>query len=210
VNGHTAIIKSFGTTGVLLLLSLVLLAIVSAIVAFDRWPESGSRDAVERIAVDRPEAPRVETELVRADRPSPLVRGVVAVRAPGVSAGALGAGDVVLVADRGPGDQSDGGGFGPPPPPVPFAAPGEGGGLGGGGGSRSTSTTRPGGGGPEDPNPIQAAACEARDALGQAGAPLDPACKPGSRGLVRETLASTYTTVENVVDGAGVQLELER
>jgi hypothetical protein len=205
VNGHTAIIRSFGTTGVLLLLSLVLLAIVSAIVAFDRWPESGSRDTVERIAVDRPEAPRVETELVRADRPTPVVRGVGAVRASGVSAAALGAGDVVLVADRGPGGQSDGGGFGPPPPPVPFAAPGEGGGLGGG--ARSTSVTPAVGGGDDDEeNPLRTAACGAREALGEAGAPLDRACAPGSRGFVRETLRGTVETVT----GVGGELHLKR
>ncbi len=109
------------------MLALVLLAIVSAIVTFDRWPEGGSASSVERIAVDRPEARRVETELVRAERTTAVVRGVVAVR-DGASATASGADGVFLVAE-GPGDQSDGGGFGPPPPPVPILAPGEGGGL---------------------------------------------------------------------------------
>ena len=211
MNSHTALIRSFGTTGVLLLLALVLLAIVSAIVAFDRWPESGSSSTVERIAVDRPEARRVETELVRSRRPAPVVRGVVAVRS-GSSAASSGVGGVFLVADRGPGDQSDGGGFGPPPPPVPFNAPGEGGGVrrfngtGGGGGSITPVDPTP-------PDPIRQAACGARQALGAAGAPLDSACKPGSRGLVRETVEGVTDSI-GATDGIGiadaVQVELTR
>jgi hypothetical protein len=175
---------------VLLVLALVLLAIVSAIVAFDRWPESGGASSVERIAVDRSEVRRVDTELVRAERRTPLVRGVVAVRAPATIATASGAGDVFLVADRGPGGQSDGGGFGPPPPPVPFLAPGEGGGVGGGT-SRSTGSNPPVSAPPTDgPDPVRTAACDVSSALGEAGTALTDACKPGSRGLVRETFAA--------------------
>ena len=187
------------------MLALVLLAIVSAIVAFDRWPESGSASSVERIAVDRPEARRVETELVRAERTTAVVRGVVAVR-DGSSATASGAGDVVLVVDRGLGDQSDGGGFGPPPPPVPFLAPGEGGGtqavtrVNGTGGGGAVG----GGEGDGGRNPIQTAACGARDALGPAGESLAPACKPGSRNLLRETADSVL-----VASGEGVQVEIQ-
>jgi hypothetical protein len=187
-------------------LALVLLAIVSAIVAFDRWPESGSASSVERIAVDRSEARRVETELVR-ERTTAVVRGVVAVR-DGSSATAAGAGDVFLVADRGTGGQSDGGGFGPPPPPVPFAAPGE-------GGTGLTRFNGSGGGGvvpPEPPppnNPIQEAACDAQEALGDAGAPLDRACRPGSRRLVRQVLGAT-TTVVRTATGDGSDVELSR
>jgi hypothetical protein len=213
VNGHTVIIKSFGTTGVLLVLALVLLAIVSAIVAFDRWPESGSSSTVERIAVDRPEARRVETRLVAERRPTSLVRGVVAVRPSGTSATASGAGDVFLVADGGRGGQSDGGGFGPPPPPVPFDAPGEGGGtvrtLGN---NAAASGTLPGGGPPPSENPIQRAACDARQALGPAGTPLDSACRAGDRGLVREAVAgagSVPGAVRDAIRGA-TQLELTR
>jgi hypothetical protein len=211
VNGHTAIIKSFGTTGVLLVLALVLLAIVSAIVAFDRWPESGSSSTVERIAVDRPEARRVETQLVAERRPASLVRGVVVVRSSGTSATASGAGDVFLVADGGRGGQSDGGGFGPPPPPVPFDAPGEGGGTGSRlGGNAAASTPLPGGAPPPSENPIQRAACDARQALGQAGTPLDPACKSGSRELVRQVIADAGAVTGAVPEVAGVELQLDR
>ena len=191
------------------MLALVLLAIVSAIVAFDRWPEGGGASSVERIAVDRSEVRRVETELVRAERETPVVRGVLAIRAPESSATATGAGGVFLVADRGRGDQSDGGGFGPPPPPVPFNAPGEGGGFGGG-----TSRTAGGGSGPvpgtpEGADPIRSAACDVGEALGEAGSALQPACKPGRRGLVRETVTGVATTLGLAGDGgelAGVTL----
>ena len=201
MNGHTAIIRSFGTTGVLLLLAIVLLAIVSAIVAFDRWPEGGGASSVERIAVDRPEVRRVDTSLVRAERRTPLVRGVVAVRASDASATAPGAGEVFLVADRGPGGQSDGGGFGPPPPPVPFAAPGEGGGVGGGTVRSSGSGSPPMTGTPPSTDPIRSTACGVGEALGEAGGALDPACRPGSRGVVGETFARTAGVLG--LDGAG-------
>jgi hypothetical protein len=174
VNGHTAIIRSFGTTGVLLLLSLVLLAIVSAIVAFDRWPETGRASAVERVAVDRSDVRRVETVRVRSQRPS-LVQG--ALGSSGTSASASGA-SAFLVAEREPGGQSDGGGLGPPPPPVPVRAPGE----GGGGPARvSNSVNSPPAEEPGDEQIIQEAACGAREALGEAGAPLESACNLGQR-----------------------------
>ena len=204
MNGHTAIIKSFGITGVLLLLALVLLAIVSAIVAFDRWPDGGSATTVERVAVDRPSARRVETVLVSKRRAAPVVRGVFVARTSGTSATALGPGDVFLVDDREPIDQSDGGGFGPPPPSVPFAAPGEGGGgfraVGGGaGGGGATGPAQP-----PAPDPITQATCDAREALGEAGAPLDQACSeptgPGRRGALSQTLGGTVDAVDRVVE----------
>lgn len=193
------------------MLALVLLAIVSAIVAFDRWPESGSASSVERIAVDRPEARRVETELVRAERTTAVVRGVVAVR-DGTSATASVADGVFLVADRGPGDQSDGGGFGPPPPPVPFFAPGEGGGTAAVSRVSGTDVSPPAPCADCEPrNPVQDAACDASHALGQAGAPLTSAsCKPRSGRVVRETLQAVVAeTGVTAGDGAGLELELE-
>jgi hypothetical protein len=213
VNSHTAIIRSFGITGVLLLLALVLLAIVSAIVAFDRWPDGGGASTVERVAVDRPGERRVETVLVRSRRPAPVVRGVFVARTAGTSATALGAGDVFLVGDREPTGQSDGGGFGPPPPSVPFAAPGE-----GGGGSRFAGTAGGGGGAPvtggeEPPTIIEEATCGARDALGEAGAPLEPACAPvstpGQRGALSEAVGGTVDTVEQTVTTVTGTLGLE-
>lgn len=204
MNGHTATIRSLGITGVLLLLALVLLALVSAIFAFDRWPDSGGAGTVERVAVDRPDARRVETVLVRTRRPAPVVRGAFVARTTGAFATASGAGDAILVGDREPADQSDGGGFGPPPPAVPFAPPGE-----GGGGARFTGTG--GGGGttpqpPEPPSVIRQATCGAREALGQAGAPL-PACEPaapGQRSVVARAVSGTVTAADTLAEGVTV------
>ena len=198
MNGYTALIRSLGTTGVLLLLALVLLAIVSAIVAFDRWPDGGRASTVDRVAVDRSELRRVETVQVAKRRSASVVRGAVAVRSPaGATIGALDAGDAILVVDGGRDDQSDGGGFGPPPPPVPFDAPGE----GGGGAARlnNSGSSAP----PAPPQPdetiVRRAACDARDALGEAGAALAPACGPGGRDIVRE---AGDTTTTDAVDAA--------
>lgn len=180
MNGHTALIRSFGTTGVLLALSLVLLAIVSAIVAFDRWPVGTGTSAVERVAVERIDAEQVDTVVVRSQRRSPVVRGVVLVRTPGGSTSAAGSGGA-LPAGR---DGSTLAG-GPPPPRVPFRPPGEdftGGGprqAATGGGDPSTAQ-------PDQTGPVQAAACGARDAIGaaapDAGQALSGACQPGRRG----------------------------
>jgi hypothetical protein len=182
VNGHTAIIRSFGITGVLLLLALVLLAIVSAIVAFDGWPQSGGASTVERVAVDRPGARRVETVLTSSRRPAPVVRGVVVARPVSASATASVADGAFLVAGREPGVQADGGGFGPPSPSVPFAPPGEGGGTTRFVNSGTTTQPQPS---PGHAGPILSrATCEASRALGDAGVPIDPACTKGQRGVL--------------------------
>ena len=183
-----------------------MLAIVSAIVAFDRWPESGGASTVERVAVDRPSARRVETVLVRSRRSTPVVRGVFVARSSGTSATAVGAGDVFLVDDREPIDLADGGGIGPPPPSVPFAAPGEGGGA-----PRFTRTAGPA---PVTEQPgestiIRQATCHAREALGEAGDPLEPGCapsNPGGRGSLIQTVVAPVAPVA----GETVGLELSR
>jgi hypothetical protein len=205
VNGHTAIIRSLGITGVLLLLALVLLAIVSAIVAFDRWPHSGDASTVERVAVDRPGARRVETALVGSRRSTPVVRGVVVARSTaGAFATAPGAGDVLLVGDGEPTGQIDGGGFGPPPPSVPFAAPGEGGGP-----ARFVVTTASPAPAPpvdRERGVIRETTCGAAEALGEAGAPLDPACEPGQRGSLREALGGDAQAPTALVEGTVARL----
>src|SRR5947209_8071534 len=67
-----AYIASLGTTGVLLAASLLMLAIVSAVVAFDRWPDGHV-------------STRVKT-LVLAERPAPIR---VSAHSGGASAAAL-------------------------------------------------------------------------------------------------------------------------
>jgi hypothetical protein len=207
VNVHTATIRSLGITGVLLVLALVLLAIVSAIFAFDRWPTSGGASTVERVAVDRPDARRVDTVLVRTERSASLVRGAFITRSSGAFATASGTGDVLLVGVREPADQSAGGGFGPPPPTVPFAPPGEGGGnsrfSGTGGGVAVDPPETPG-----QPSIIRETTCGARDALGQAGAPLDPACEqpatPGQRSALGGAVGETVTIADGLVKSVTV------
>lgn len=203
MNGHTATIRSLGITGVLLVLALVLLAIVSAIFTFDRWPTRGGASTVERVAVDRPDARRVDTVLVTIERSASVVRGAFAATvSEDAFATAPGTGDVILVGDREPAGRSDGGGFGPPPPSVPLIPPGE-----GGGGTRFAGTNNGGGSQPGTPEAdvIRQATCDARDALGEAGAPLDPACQPegpGQRNLVARAVGGTVTAADDVVESA--------
>ena len=108
-----------------------------------------------------------------------------------------------LVRDREPTDQIDGGGFGPPPPSVPIVPPGEGGGP-----ARFVGAGN-NGPGPAPPPPrtvIQEATCGARDALGDSGSPLDPACAtggPGGRGTVRGALSGLTAGLGGGEDGGG-------
>jgi len=193
VNGHTALIRSFGTTGVLLALSLVLLAIVSAIVAFDRWPEGTGASAVERVAVEPVEAQRVDSVVVRARSRASVVRGAGR-RAPGAFAAASGSGGALPRGREIPTLVSTG----PPPPRVPIRPPGEGGRPG-----RTLQSSDNGMPAPiqNQPGPIQAAACGARDAVSaaspDAGQALSGACQPGRRGG-EGPLSSTVAGVTEV------------
>src|SRR3954463_1523853 len=47
-----AYIASLGTTGVLLAASVLMLAVVSAVVAFDRWPGAGVASPVKTLALN--------------------------------------------------------------------------------------------------------------------------------------------------------------
>ncbi|HEX8067538.1 MAG TPA: hypothetical protein VF520_13550 [Thermoleophilaceae bacterium] len=212
---NSIIIRCFGTTGVLLLLSLVMLAIVSAIVAFDQWPKGAGLSSVERVAVDRSEARGVDTVLVRVRRRAPVVRGVFLVRAPQSSfATARGTAGALPVAGGARGGRSGGGGlglFGPPPPPVPNRPPGEGG----------TPPGHPVGptenGAPEPDNAIRRAACGAREVVAaaspDAGGAL-PACQSGRRrgdGSLARTIDSLPlpADVSVGVGTAGLDLQVD-
>jgi hypothetical protein len=82
MRARSAYIRSFGVTGILVSASVIMLAIVSAIVAFDGWPSSASAARVESVAVHVPsdraasEAPviRVRPERRKPSR-SPARRG---------------------------------------------------------------------------------------------------------------------------------------
>src|SRR3954452_91748 len=55
-----AYIASLGTTGVLLAASVLMLAVVSAVVAFDRWPGAGVASPIQTVALnERPATIRV-------------------------------------------------------------------------------------------------------------------------------------------------------
>jgi hypothetical protein len=76
MRARSAYIRSFGVTGILVAAALLMLAIVSAIVAFDRWPDSAVSSRVESVALAQvgsnapsPEVVRVRTERHTAARP---------------------------------------------------------------------------------------------------------------------------------------------
>src|SRR4051794_4977331 len=57
-----AYIAGLGTTGVLLAASILMLAVVSAVVAFDRWPDGHVSSRVQTLVLaERPTAIRVST-----------------------------------------------------------------------------------------------------------------------------------------------------
>src|SRR4051812_13464701 len=95
---RSAYIRSFGVTGILVSASVMMLAIVSAIVAFDGWPTSASARGVETVAIDVPTGRAAsETPVIRvraARKPSrPAPARAVADRRTGAADGprALGA-----------------------------------------------------------------------------------------------------------------------
>lgn len=201
MNLRTAIIRCFGTTGVLLALSLVLLALVSAIVAFDRWPEGTGAGTVQPVAVEPGQARRVDTVAVRTRPRITVARGVFVARAPATSGLTL-ARPGGASGDGGPGGRTLLSVVGPPPPTVPASPPGE------GGGGATRVARQPGAGSqtpPGEPNVVRDAACGARDALSTAGAgaALDPACQPGGKTL--EPLAAE--AVDTVTHLTGLVLK---
>jgi hypothetical protein len=121
-----AYIASLGTTGVLLASSISLLLVVSAIFAFNGWPDSGLADKVQKLFVqdDKPSF-RVAGPSQAATDAAPAAGGVAAAPAAGTPAAAATA----------PGGTAGGPGGGP------------GGTTGGGGGSATgggPTTTTPG------------------------------------------------------------------
>ena len=81
-----AYIAGFGTTTVLVASALLLLAVVSAIVAFRGWPDTGFAENVGSVFVD--EAPRVEVDgpVQLAQNASPAAAAVADSPAPGTAA----------------------------------------------------------------------------------------------------------------------------
>lgn len=68
-----AYIASLGTTGILLAASILMLAVVSAVVAFDRWPNGNLSTRVQTLVLDEQAAPI----RVSAHAAAPSARAVV-------------------------------------------------------------------------------------------------------------------------------------
>src|SRR3954447_24693057 len=84
-----AYIASLGTTGVLLASSISLLLVVSAIFAFNGWPDSGLADQVEKLFVqDEKPSIRVAGPSQVASDAAPAAGGVAGAPAAGTPAAA--------------------------------------------------------------------------------------------------------------------------
>ncbi|MEA2425361.1 MAG: hypothetical protein QOH13_1771 [Thermoleophilaceae bacterium] len=83
-----AYIASLGTTGVLLGASLLMLAVVSAVVAFDRWPNGNVSTRVQTLVLaDRPAPIRVSASAIGASA-TPALRALGVTGAPRAAGGA--------------------------------------------------------------------------------------------------------------------------
>src|SRR3954451_6524171 len=83
-----AYIASFGTTGVLLAASILMLAVVSAVVAFDRWPGGTGSTRVQTLVLSDDAAPIRVSSQSSAPSATPSARALArAVAAPRLSAG---------------------------------------------------------------------------------------------------------------------------
>lgn len=116
---------SIGTTGVLIVCALLMLALVSAIVAFNGWPGSAIPDRIENVLVgdDEPEFALAGPDQVAADA-APAAAAVAA--APLPAAGSPESGVSVLPgidAPPPPADSVDPGDGGPVPPVTPIDPP---------------------------------------------------------------------------------------
>src|SRR2546423_10277821 len=106
---HRVTISALGTTGVLLAASLTMLALVSALVTFDAWPQRAGGESPSDIAVQGAPGAR----LVRAIQPSPAARAAARARAAAALAAATAA---PAPGSTGPCDPA---GPAPPFPPSP-------------------------------------------------------------------------------------------
>jgi len=83
-----AYIASLGTTGVLLGASLLMLAVVSAVVAFDRWPDGQVSSRVQTLVLSDKPAPIKITDRTAASAVAPRAAAPLAIAGPRVTTGA--------------------------------------------------------------------------------------------------------------------------
>jgi hypothetical protein len=87
-----AYIAGFGTTSILVASSLLLLAVVSALVAFRGWPDTGFTENISSLVVDEPQRVEVDGPVQVAQNASPAAAAVGISPVPGTAAaGSLGA-----------------------------------------------------------------------------------------------------------------------
>jgi hypothetical protein len=77
MRARAAVIPSLGTTGILLAAALLMLALVSALVAFRAWP-GGTGEAVPSIPVQQQAGSRVDLKQVRTASPPRTVKRIAA------------------------------------------------------------------------------------------------------------------------------------
>lgn len=116
-----AYIASLGTTGVLLAASILMLAVVSAVVAFNRWPSGGVSTRVQTLVLNEKAAPiRVSTN-ARGPSATPLARSLAAALGrPPVATPAPSAGPGLIAPLRMPGSTAPAAGV-PATPALPKA-----------------------------------------------------------------------------------------
>jgi hypothetical protein len=194
MNTNRVTLTAFGTSGVLLAASLTMLAIVSALVAFDAWPTRDRAASPAEIAVESPHAARVvrtgrrasATTGSRAAGGAGSARGARAERLPGAGGRhGGGAGDPSNPNTDRPSDPA-------PPPHVGRQPPGE-----------PDPNVPSGGGGSEQagaPSVVHEVTCGAGKTVGgvngAAGDAVGSACKP---------IPVSNPTADSVESGAPAQ-----
>jgi hypothetical protein len=168
MNAHRVTLRAFGTTGVLVAASLAMLATVSALVAFDGWPNgygSSSVDSVSVTGTAQPSALVVRpataqrgalTATATAPRGTPAPAGFVKTAGPAPAAAGFATGFVKTIGPVGPGSGGSGS-FGGPLPQVPIGPPGECGAA-----CQTPPSTQPG---TIIPEPVQHTACSAASSV---------------------------------------------
>jgi hypothetical protein len=95
MRARTAYISSIGTTTILVGASLLMLALVSALVAFHGWPDRAGGRTVPSVGLDA--TPQPVFRLVRVAQPTPYVRVLAGGRALGSRAATVGLVKIVPV-----------------------------------------------------------------------------------------------------------------
>jgi hypothetical protein len=80
MQARAAYIRSIGTTGILVAAALLLLATVSALVAYEGWPGSAGGDSVTSVPVESPREFRVVRSVTKAEAATKVAARIEGVR----------------------------------------------------------------------------------------------------------------------------------